>query len=229
MTKELTLLICNHNHGLFLPRMLKDIFDQTLDPSRWKVLIVHDGCYDGSERIFVAEWNRLCVNNGKSQDWLEYNALVREKKEGLAACKNFGLKYVDTPYVAYQDCDDLMLSQRLEIQLSFLNDHPEISVCATQAWDRDAHGRLFINCFKIGQYQYHDQIERQISQENVICHGSVMMRMDSLKDVGGYDESERWKGQEDFYLWRKMIASGKKFYTIPERLYIWSMNTSVER
>ena len=231
MTKDLTLLICNYNHGKYLPRMLEDVFAQTLSPDRWKIIILFDACTDGSLCIFNEAWENLCTIQGRKWTWLEYKVLTRDKKEGLAACKNFGLKYIDTPYVAYLDADDGMFPERLERQLNFLNQYTmgQMAVCACQTWDRDEMGRLFINCFSIGQYEYHDNIERAIQSENVICHGSVMARTEAIKDVGGYSESQNVSGREDWNLWQRMINDGKKFYTIPERLYIWSMGTSVER
>ena len=230
MTKELTLLICNHNHGKYLYRMLKDVFDQTLAPSRWKILLILDECTDGSMDYFESAWEALCNEYILSEDWLELNVLVREKKEGLAACKNFGLKHIDTPYVAYLDADDGMFPERLERQLDMLTvGNVSLDVCACQAWDRDKHGGLFINCFEIGQYQYHDQIEKQIVHENVICHGSVMARKRAIMEVNGYREDQYVLGMEDWNLWQRMINCGSIFYTIPERLYIWSRGTSTER
>ena len=231
MDKELTLLICNHNHGKYLPSMLSSVFTQTLDPSRWKLLIIFDECTDDSQGYFNEGWKSQCLRWGcRPTDWLEHSYLVREKKEGLAACKNFGLKHIDTPYVAYLDADDGMFPERLERQLDMLTvGNVSLDVCACQAWDRDKHGGLFINCFEIGQYQYHDQIEKQIVHENVICHGSVMARKRAIMEVNGYREDQYVLGMEDWNLWQRMINCGSIFYTIPERLYIWSRGTSTER
>lgn len=231
MDKELTLMICCHNHGKYLPRMLEDVFAQTISSDRWKLLILFDACTDHSEWIFRDAWNDLCTVQGKAKNWLECIKICKEEKKGLANAKNRVLKYVDTPYVAYLDADDGMFPERLERQLNLLKKYTmgQMDVCACQAWDRDEHGRLFINCFKIGQYEYHDNIERAIQRENVICHGSVMARIEAIRDVDGYSESKNILGREDYDLWLRMMAAGKKFYTIPERLYIWSMNTSTER
>lgn len=232
MDKELTLLICCHNHGKYLPSMLSSVFTQTLDQSRWKLLIIFDECTDDSKGYFNEGWKSQCLRWGcRPTDWLEHSYLIREKKEGLAACKNFGLKHIDTPYVAYLDADDGMFPERLERQLNFLNKYTmkQMAVCACQVWDRGEHGGLFINCFEIGQYQYHHQIEERIPYENIICHGSTMARTEAIMDVGGYSESQNILGREDWDLWQRMIIAGKKFYTLPERLYIWSMGTSTER
>jgi len=231
MPKELTLLVCCHNHGSFLHRMLQDVFAQTLKPDRWKLLIVFDECTDGSAQTFDDAWLDLCSIQGKNLTWLECNTLVREKKEGLAACKNFGIEHCDTEFIAYLDADDGMMPNRLEMQLNFLQSSSgrAVDVCGTNAWDRDGHGRLLVNCFSVGQYQYHAEIAEALRRENIMCHGSVMLRREAWQNAHGYDTSDKYLGYEDWHFWRKLMAGGKKFYNIPERLYIWSMGTSVER
>lgn len=228
--KDLTLLVCNHNHGRFLKRMLRDVFNQTLDPSRWQLLIVHDECSDGSEETFREAWEELCQASGRPVDWLDYASVSKDKKNGLANCKNFGLRRCDTEYVAYLDADDGMFPQRLEMQLAMLTSPAGryTDVCVCQAWDLDKN-KLLVNCFDVGQYRTHVQIEQRLRQENVICHGSVMFRKQAVMDVDGYRETSDVLGREDWDLWLRMIAAGKKFYTVPERLYIWSMGTSTER
>jgi len=227
--KQLTLMICCHNHGRYIKQLLECIFDQTLDPALWEILILFDGCTDQSELIFNNEWENLCAIRGKKQDWLKVTKVIRPEKKGLASCKNDGLRRVTTPYVAYIDVDDSAFPQRLEIQLNFLKNHPKTDFVFTQAFDRDQYGRLLINCFSIGEYVIHEQIAARLYSENVLMHGSFMGRMQSLRDVGFYDESLKFKGIEDWMLWIRALNKGKKFYKINERLSIYSLNTSTER
>lgn len=229
MEKELTLLICCHQHGHHLKRMLEDVFNQTLSVDRWKMLIIFDECTDNSEEMFKEAWSDLCAIHGHPMDYLEHKILVREKKAGLAACKNFGIDYCDTKYVAYLDADDGMFPERLEKQLDFLNRNDGCTACFTQTWDRDEHGRLLTNCFIIGQYELCAQIAARIDTENVLCHGSAMLIVEDIKNVGGYKETSDVFGMEDWDLWKRMLNADYYIYNMPERLYIWSMGTSVER
>jgi len=188
-----------------------------------------DACTDESERIFDEAWNDLCAIQGKKRDWLTHSILYKKEKRGLANAKNFALQCVDTKYVCYQDVDDLSLPQRLDMQLSYLNQHRAIDALFTQAWDIDSCGRLLINCFKDGEYITHSQIREGLKYQNVLMHGSAMIKMEALKSVGFYNESEKYKGMEDWMLWCKMIRSGKIFEKINERLCAYSLGTSVER
>ena len=56
-----------------------------------------------------------------------------------------------------------------------------------------------------------------------------MARKRAIMEVNGYREDQYVLGMEDWNLWQRMINCGSIFYTIPERLYIWSRGTSTER
>lgn len=227
--KKLTLMICNHQHGRHIPRLLEDIFDQTLDPSMWKLLMIHDECTDRSAEIFEEAWGDLCAIRGVKTDWIEHDILIKEKKSGHNGAKNYGFKVIDTFYVAYQDCDDGMLPQRLELQLDFLERNRDIDALFTQAWDKDGHGRLYVNCFDINQYVKHEQIVARLPYENVLMNGSFMGKMDALRDINFYEEGYRHIGKEDWVFWQRMADAGKKFHKLNERLCVYSLSTSTER
>jgi GT2 family glycosyltransferase len=54
----------------------------------------------------------------------------------------------------------------------------------------------------------------------------MLVRKNALLELGGYRDI---KGMEDWDLWQRAINNGYKFYQIPERLYIYRLNTSIIR
>jgi glycosyltransferase involved in cell wall biosynthesis len=156
---------------------------------------------------------------------------TRGRKEGLAAAKNFGLQFCTGDYITYCDVDDEWAECKLELQSQYATEFPDVSVIGTQAWDRWEDGILRPNCFKPGQFETHEQIRDQLPHENVMCHGSVMIRKESLECliVAGEGPYRDIRGAEDYDLWKRMMAVGAVFYNIPERLYLYSLGTSVER
>ena len=62
--------------------------------------------------------------------------------------------------------------------------------------------------------------------ENILTHGSMMIKKKCLIDLGGYNNV---KGMEDWDLWKRAIKNGYKFYQISNRLYVYRLNTSVAR
>jgi glycosyltransferase EpsE len=119
---------------------------------------------------------------------------------------------------------------KLEKQVAFVEANPDYDFIGTLAIDVFDSGRVQPSCFNPGQYQEHDQIKGRLADENVMCHGSMMIRASALQTLGGYSTASAVLGKEDWDLWRRAIfARGFKFYNIPERLYRYSMETSIER
>lgn len=158
-------------------------------------------------------------------------------KCGLAAAKNFGLLHCDTEWVAFLDADDEYLPGKLQRQLEWAKQHPDISVWGTQsqvclsgirteAGPRSVHG--IVRAMEINnRYCQHDAIARQLlGGRNVITHGSVMIRRSVLRDLQGYRDV---RGAEDYDLWKRALAAGHRFGVVPEPLYVWSYGESVPR
>lgn len=238
MVKPLTVLICCHNGEPYIARCLDSLGKQTLDKSLWKILVLLDGCTDKSEQVL----NDLIADDDYSEFPLpEIKVIKKDKKEGLAKAKNFALKQIDTEFIAYQDIDDYSMPQRFEIQLDIMQHGINYAIegdkvkaylpdiCATQAWDLYPNGQMKTNCFYIGQYKNDHDIKLRLPIENVICHGSVMIRRYALEGVGYYNEQPYALGQEDWLLWKRLASGNYTFYNVPERLYCYSMNTSVPR
>jgi glycosyltransferase involved in cell wall biosynthesis len=111
----ITVLVCVHSttemHDEFLSDALLSLRSQTYKD--FKTIIVLDECWDKTKRML------------ESIKFDEDNFLIleRDKKEGLAYAKNYGLSFVDTEYVAFLDADDLYEPTKLEKQVEFIKDN----------------------------------------------------------------------------------------------------------
>jgi len=179
------------------------------------VFIVFDECWD--KTIELVEKQNYKFNITK---------LIREKKEGLAYAKNFGLKYITSDRVCFLDADDLYMPNKIEKQVNYLKTN-DVDFLGTQAWNRYGNNMEFKeSIFKLGQYETHEQISERLKVENIMTHGSMMIKKSCLDELGGYNHV---KGMEDWDLWNRAIDKGYKFYQIQERLYIYTIGTSVAR
>jgi len=61
--------------------------------------------------------------------------------QGQTACINLGLSAAQGEYVARQDADDISTPERLETQVSFLEDHSQTMMVGSSGWLVDAGGR----------------------------------------------------------------------------------------
>jgi glycosyltransferase involved in cell wall biosynthesis len=213
-------------HDKMLDRALSSMAQkQSRNPD--ELVVVLDQCWEGTKER-VESWAN--TNAATGDEWFGDVKIVDHTiKQGLAVAKNFGLEHVTGDYVTYCDADDEWLGCKLELQERFLLDNPDIDFCFTESWDRDVDGVVRPNCYPVGRFKTHEEIEWAIKHENVLCHGSAMIRTQALRDLGGYPTHVRCLGREDWALWDHAISKGYRFYKIPERLYIWSHGTSVDR
>jgi glycosyltransferase involved in cell wall biosynthesis len=219
-TDTISVLVCvhspDHEHDMLLQRALESLVRQSY--SDFETVIVMDECHSGTRSIVDSY-----------ADVLDIKIYERPRKQGLAAAKNFGLQRCSGDWICYLDADDSWLECKLEVQRNFMLSNPGIDFCFTEAWDFTETEGLRPNCFAVGQYADHDQIRRAISLENVLCHGSAMIRRIALESLGGYSTDRLYLGREDWDLWQRAIQASYRFAKVSERLYVYSLGTSVPR
>lgn len=219
---KISTLICVHSQDKryddLLVRAIESLANQTVVPD--EVVLVLDECWEHTKPKF---------HLFSTQDVI-FKMVEREKKAGLAAAKNFGLKHCTGDWITYLDGDDEWEPTKLQKQVEFIEANPDYDFIGTLAIDVFDSGRVQPSCFNPGQYQEHEQIKKRLADENVMCHGSMMIRADALRVLGGYSTAPSVLGKEDWDLWRRAIfAKGFRFYNIPLRLYRYSMQTSIDR
>lgn len=136
----------------------------------------------------------------------------------LAATLNHCLDYADTEYVARMDGDDLCDPKRFEIQLRFLDTHPEYSHVSTSM-------KLFDEEGFYGQTTTPTPIPDKNSFKNgtPYCHAPTMFRRSALESVGRYTAEPCVERIEDYYLWYKFHLHGLQGYNLNLPLY-WMRN-----
>lgn len=129
------------------------------------------------------------------------------KVKGYVNCLNFGIKKALGKYIARMDSDDISCPRRLEEEVRFLDNNPDIALCSCLAEVFDDYGYI-----RTSKYQEDiDPPKLTIKQE--IIHPAMMYRKElQLK----YDNV---KPLEDCLLLRKMLLAGKKFGIINKVLF----------
>lgn len=227
---NLTIIICVHSqddlHDKLFERALKSLKDQYFQD--FKTIIVFDECHEKTKRIAYYQLD----------SYFHVNKPIRN---GLGEAKNYGIQFIDTEWTGFLDADDWIYPDKFEKQIEFWHKNPEIDIISTHyQWAdikitelTDAENkRLYeINilketCFDNSMYLTHEQITERLPKENVLCHGSVMIRTKILKELK-YDNTKI--GYEDWDLWLRCLEKGYKFAQLPERLYIYTRNPNPKR
>ncbi len=141
--------------------------------------------------------------------------LFHTSRNGIANALNFGLEKATGEYIARMDADDISLPKRIEMQVNYLENHPEVGLLSTDTRLIDENNN-FINLAK--EIRYSDsEIKARLIFGNCIVHPTVMFREKLVRDGWRYDSSFF---AEDFDLWTRMAAKGIVFASLPEKL-LW--------
>ena len=208
MPPRVCVLIPAHNAESTIDSALKSILRQSL--ADFEVIVVDDGSTDATADILDAF--RL------SDDRIR---VVRSPRRGIIHALNTGIALCDAPLIARMDADDISHPRRLELQTERMDADPGVSVCSSLV-------RLFPRKGLLGgmvRYEQwlnslisSDEMARDMFVECPVAHPSVMLRRTELIEIGGYQE-RGWA--EDYDLWLRCHAAGKRFSKVPSTLLFW--------
>ena len=116
----LKVLMPVYNAEKFLAESINSILSQTY--SDFELLILDDGSTDNSLKIIKAY----------AKEDKRINVLVNQKNRGEAKCRNRLLKTSKTEFIAWMDADDISLEDRLQKQMDFLKQNPNIDAVGVQ-------------------------------------------------------------------------------------------------
>lgn len=205
---RISVLMPVYNAAGTLPDTLQSIAVQSL--CDFEVIAVDDGSDDVSGTILEA-WRR---GDRRIQP-------VRAGRVGLVAALNLGLSRCRGAWVARMDADDRMHPERLARQAALLESRPDISVAgslvALFAEGAVGEGMKVYEAW-LNSLVEHEDIAREIFIESPIAHPSAMVRRDELVALGGYRDVG-WP--EDYDLWLRYHAAGRRFAKVPEVLLYW--------
>lgn len=214
------------NHHSLLLRAMKSLENQSFN--EFEVICVLNGCYASYDEII----------HSLSDNRLNIKFVTLNGKTSGAVARNFGVKHCNFPLIAQLDADDQYHPDKLKKQLEFFSMYPNYDFVGTLAYDFYHENDIKNSCYSPGEYMTHDQISNALNYENIMCHGSVAFKKSSFESLDGYNEKNKpgevWpelgiRMWEDWDLWRRAIKKNMLFFNIPERLYYWSVGTSVER
>lgn len=170
--------------------------------NNWECIICDDASTDDTWTIIqnLAKYHTNC------------RVLKNEKNLGPASSRNRCVDITRGEYLAIQDADDLSSPERLEKQVEYLDRHPEVIAVGSYAMLLKNDGTQW----GVMKPPLLPKKEDWIRGPQII-HASVLLRRADFIALGGYTDGMRFA--EDYDLWIRCVAKGKRIATIPEILY----------
>jgi glycosyltransferase involved in cell wall biosynthesis len=210
-TPKISVILPVYNAEKYLSEAIQSILDQSY--SDFEFIIINDGSKDRSEEIVLSFNDERII-------------YLSQSNRGLAATLNRGIETARGEYIARQDNDDVSDKRRLELQLSFMEEHPHVALLGTSAEIIDEEGQ------PTGRFHKHatdnELLKFFLLFDNPFVHSSVMFRKELVKQIGGYDISPKFF--EDFNLWSRVARTEYKLANLPDCLLKYrEVNTGMSK
>jgi len=203
-----SVIIASYNHGPYIEASITSVLTQTY--ANVELLVVDDGSSDDSvERI-----QRLQQLHG-------FDFIV-QKNQGLSRTLNDSIARVRGDLIVSFGSDDVMLPQRLALQVAYLQGKPEVGICAGNIEEIDALGnaRGAPRALQLRRLDFDDVfLNRQVGAPAP----TQMYRREALIKVGGFDPEIRL---EDLYITLKISRAGYFVDILPDVLALYRVHGS---
>lgn len=192
---QLTILIPTYNCARYILECVNSLLVQ--DYTDFELLIIDDGSTDDTEEIINAIKDKRIV-------YLKNSVNI-----GIVATLNKGLKLAKGKYIARMDADDVVLGNRLEKQIFFLEHNPEYGMVG--AWFKlmDEQGSFLRN---VKNSINPDFLRLGLIFTNHFAHPSVMMRTGLARKL---KYNKDYLHCEDHDLWLR-FAEVSKVTNLPD-------------
>ena len=195
---KISAVIPAYNSTGFIADAINSILKQTHPVD--EIIVIDDGSSDNTEQV-------VCNLPGN----IRYQ---KQSNQGPSAARNLGIKAAQGDWIAFLDADDQWTPDKIEQQLITLRRYPELHLIAGDMEEIDNQN----NCLTPSVLAKHHLLQgfqaldgqpvpnalASLLSKNFIPTGTVLVRRDTLLEVGLFNQSIRFG--EDLELWAKIAA-----------------------
>lgn len=181
----ISVVIPTYNRRESLKRALSSVLAQK--GVSFEVIVIDDGSTDDTRSLIAKEFPEIRYYFFENQ--------------GPAAARNRGIEKAKGQWIAFLDSDDEWKPGKLQAQMDFLKNNPEMKICQTEEiWIRNG---VRVNPMKKHK-KYGGWIFEKCLPLCVVSPSAVMLEKTLLNDAGLFDES--FPACEDYDLWLRISA-----------------------
>lgn len=201
-----SIIVPAYNRAQFLEQCIRSGLDQSY--GYVEVIVVDDGSTDASAGVLerLQEDQRLVVlrhPNGENR--------------GQAASINLGLRQSRGEFINILDSDDFLEPTKLDIEVSFLRDHPEFGLVYSNGYLTDASGQP-THSYHAPEHQDPGSPDAALLDCYMALPVNALVRREVYDEVGDFEESFRAAQDHDMLV---RMAEVTRFAYIPDHLFYY--------
>ena len=183
---KITVLMPVYNDEQYLRESIESILNQTFRDFEFLIVSEH-----GTSK------ESLAIIESYSDERIRH--IHNATRLGLVGSLNHGLKEAKGEYIARMDADDISVLDRLEKQINFLKQNPNIALLGGAFEIINSNGTSVL---MIKHPAEDHEIKDCLSRGCCFGHSTVIMRKDVIHTVGGYRSA--FVHGEDYDLWLRI-------------------------
>lgn len=179
----ITVYITNFNYERFIKQSIQSVFKQSMQD--FELIIIDDGSTDNSKAIIEQYRGMSNVS------------IIYQQNKGLNITNNIAMRAAAGRYLMRLDADDFLEPEALQVMSDILEKDDALGLVFPDYYYVDKEGA------RIGEERRHN-FQKEVSLYDQPAHGAcTMIRLEFLKNIGGYNES--FTCQDGYDLWIKFI------------------------
>lgn len=201
---KVSVIIPTYNRATLVVESLKSVLTQCFRD--FEVIVVDDGSTDNTEEALKPYLGRI--------------RYVKQRNQGASAARNTGIRAAKGELIAFNDSDDLWFSDKLEKQVRYLDEHPDVAMSV-------GNGVFFGNPKIEGKKVIPDKRAVPLENDGVIIHAlfmkscirtsTMVTRRHVVDDLQGFDQE--FKVCEDLDFVFRVLARKYKVAFINDSLF----------
>lgn len=218
---RVSVLIPVYNAAPFIAATIRAVLAQTFKD--FELILLNDGSTDNSAEI-IAGFDDTRIRYAEN-----------ERNLGISATRNKLVSMARGDYIAVLDNDDICLPRRLEAQVRFLDEHPDIAIAGTWFELFCPPGSSLLRRLLLSPgwvwCQPRFPSRKDAWRGNVLMHPTAMYRREIFA-AHGIAYNAEYTPAEDYDLVRQALDAGLKIANIPQILLRYNLhggNVSLRR
>lgn len=168
-----TVIIASYNHASYVEESILSVLNQSY--TNIELLVVDDGSTDDSvKRILLLE----------EKHGFDFKV---QKNLGLVKTLNDCIARAQGDLIAPLGSDDVMLPGRIATQVAYIQDKPEVGICAGNIEQIDAAGIALRKRNRVRPFRRLDFQDMFLSAKDCAPAPTLLFRRGPLEEVGGFD------------------------------------------
>ena len=203
MATPVTVLMPAYNAERFVAAAVRSVLAQT--HADFELVAIDDGSTDRTRELL----EMLAEEDGRVR-------VISHPNYGMGRSLNEALESARHDWVARMDADDVMMPNRLERQLAFLAERPQLVVASSLVHYIDEDANVIGK--NSSPFTHPAKVQEAVARNWLVGfhHPAVMMRKDIVREVGGY-RPQFWPA-EDVDLWNRILERHAGVLVQPEHL-----------